>query len=278
MNHCHFSILYNELPFLKQKLPFLYEHFQQIIFYDLNIRTCGFSDDGSHEFIKNYPDPENKITLIEKTDLSDVTNYNGYSSVEKRKMFAVGSSYVNDDIDFFWCTDMDEFFFPSMIDTVEEEYAKDDSLMVFNSKHYIYWKTPDILLVRNNTTTPEAYTLFPRIVRHKKGTVYGHCNLGTYGKQHFMNNEFIYHFAFIGDDRMKHKWYNCYYATRKHLADRYYNSFKDFDVDSMEDSVLYGYPRMYPNPDMKGGVLRYNTELPIDGDKLMKDMNNDTDI
>ena len=58
MKHCHFSILYNELPFLKQKLPFLYDNFDQVIFYDLNVCTHQphFSTDGCHEFIKDFPD------------------------------------------------------------------------------------------------------------------------------------------------------------------------------------------------------------------------------
>ena len=60
MKHCHFSILCDELPFLKQKLPFLYEYFDQLIFYDLNVRTLDFSTDGSHEFIKAFPDPQKK--------------------------------------------------------------------------------------------------------------------------------------------------------------------------------------------------------------------------
>ena len=79
MKKCHFSILYNELPFLKQKMEFLYSNFDQLIFYDLNVaaKTPHFSTDGSHEYIKEYPDPENKITLIEKKDLSDVNNYQG---------------------------------------------------------------------------------------------------------------------------------------------------------------------------------------------------------
>ena len=71
VKHCHFSILYNELPFLKQKLPFLYKHFGQLIFFDLNVGTENphFSLDGSHEFIRDYPDPDKKITLINKKDI-----------------------------------------------------------------------------------------------------------------------------------------------------------------------------------------------------------------
>ena len=46
MKHCHISILCNELPFLKEKLPYLYEHFEQLIFVDYNIITKGNSTDG----------------------------------------------------------------------------------------------------------------------------------------------------------------------------------------------------------------------------------------
>ena len=53
MKHCHFTILYNEIDFLRLKMPFLYEHFDQLIFYDLLVfgNERKFSDDGSHEFI-----------------------------------------------------------------------------------------------------------------------------------------------------------------------------------------------------------------------------------
>jgi len=89
MRHCHFSILFNELPYLKQKLPFLYQFFDQIIFYDLNIVTKKFSDDGSHEFIKNYPDPENKITLIEDITITpQIINGSAPAQAKNRKCSA----------------------------------------------------------------------------------------------------------------------------------------------------------------------------------------------
>jgi len=124
MKHCHFSILYNELPFLKAKLPFLYENFHQLIFFDLNIKTHTHSTDGSWEFLKAYPDPESKIVLIDQLDLSHITKYYGHSFVEKRKMFALGSRYVSDDMDVFWCDDMDEFFDVEWIKQVEEILVK----------------------------------------------------------------------------------------------------------------------------------------------------------
>lgn len=200
MQHCHFSILYNEIAFLKQKLPFLYQNFDQLIFYDLNIVTNEFSNDGSHEFIKKFPDPKNKITLIEKQDLSDVTNFSGYSFGEKRKMFAVGSEYIRDDIDYFWCTDMDEFFNETLIKTVEENVEDGYALLV---PHIVFWKNDKWIGAKdNNTLIPIPW---PRIAKHTTGHIYGHCNLQEQFQVKVINTEFIYHFAFVGKGRMRLK-------------------------------------------------------------------------
>lgn len=171
MKHCHFSILYNEYEFLTQKLPFLYDNFDQIIFYDLNVVNFPykFSDDGSHEYIKDYPDPENKIILIEKTDLTDIKNYHGASLIGKRKMFAVGSKYINDDIDVYWCTDMDEFFNKSLIEKVEKIISTTEYQVIF-APHVIFWKNSNFIFTKKNNDYKIPF--FPRIARHKKKYTY----------------------------------------------------------------------------------------------------------
>ena len=206
MRHCHFSILYNEIAFLKQKLPFLYQHFDQLIFFDLNILNNTFSNDGSHEFIKEYPDPENKITLIEECDLSKVTEFCGNSFIEKRKMFAVGSKHVRDDIDFFWCTDMDEFFNTSLIKAVEENIGDGQTALV---PHIVFWKNEKWIGAKkdksgklNEGKTPITWT---RIAKHVPGNMYGHCTLQFQFQVKQIANELIYHFAFVGQERMKFK-------------------------------------------------------------------------
>ena len=87
MKHCHISIMSNELIFLKQKLKFLYDNFQQIIFVDYDIINNCNSKDGSIEYIENFNDEHNKITLIKfnENDLKTITNYNGGSMIEKEK-------------------------------------------------------------------------------------------------------------------------------------------------------------------------------------------------
>lgn len=213
MKHCHFSILYNELPLLKQKLPFLYKHFDQLIFYDLNVEDLTFSTDGSHEFIKKYPDPENKITLIEKRDILKVVARRGKSHENKKRMFAVGSNYVKRDMDVFWCTDMDEFFDKRLISEVEGILSRNKNVNVIKNNHIRFVKNQNYVTANNNTA--ELNFRLARIARHKPGNIYGHCSLQDDFRGITTAKTPIYHFAYCGKERCKNKthinglgWYN----------------------------------------------------------------------
>ena len=219
MKHCHFSILYNELPFLKVKLPFLYENFDQLIFFDLNIMDDSISNDGSHEFIQNYPDPKNKIILIKNVNFENIKKYCGESFVKKRKMFAVGSQYVKDDIDVFWCTDMDEFFDSKMIKDVENALC-DEEIQSVNIDHMIFIKDLNHYFTENKK---KNIPFFCRVARHKKGNLYGHCSLNNQFKPSaYIENNYIYHYGYVGNSRVLHKLF-LYSQTkpsvRKHYID-----------------------------------------------------------
>ena len=156
MKHCHISILCNELPFLKEKLPYLYEYFEQLIFIDYNIIDKGNSTDGSIEFIENFPDPDYKIKLIKDLNekkLNTITQYHGDSFIEKRKMFAIASYFIKDDIDILWATDLDEFFETELIYDVEELFNNDKVLQSIDLPHrifvynqYNYYNKPDFYI------------------------------------------------------------------------------------------------------------------------------------
>ena len=47
MKHCIINCIFNEIIFLKYKLPFYYKYFSQIIFIDYDIMRNKNSDDGS---------------------------------------------------------------------------------------------------------------------------------------------------------------------------------------------------------------------------------------
>jgi hypothetical protein len=221
MKHCHFSILYNELPFLKQKLSFLYKHFDQLIFYDLNINTFEFSNDGSHEFIKNFPDPENKITLIEQKNLLSAINFHGKSFVQKKQMFAIGSLYIKNNIDIFWCTDLDEFFNKQLIKDIEYIYKTTDSNTIL-IPHIIYYKNENYILPGKENTGVSRLP-YARIMKYNPGRIFGHCEDGQ-DPIFIFDNNYLYHFAFIGNKRMKFK-------SELYEKENFYTEWKNFNFD-----------------------------------------------
>lgn len=286
MRHCHFSILYNELPFLKQKLPFLYKHFDQIIFYDLNVCTDNPhpSTDGSHEYILNYPDPENKIILIEKNDLSDVKEYAGAGSIAKQKMFSVGSSYVRSDIDIFWCTDMDEFFHESFIKKVENIFLNNPDTNSVDLRHKVFWKNFSYILADHES---DVMTLYSRVCRHRPGNLYSHCAIQKqFPKTLFLEeaDEVYYHFGWVGNKRVlnKIKHYTeppTGTPSNKKMYDTYlenvWNKFNATD-ENICDGKVFGYPNMHPNYlGVKKGIRKIEQDsLPtyVDYGMLLKDL------
>ena len=286
MRKCHFSILYNELPFLKQKMDFLYDNFDQLIFYDLNVGTPNFhfSTDGSHEFIKDYPDSDSKIILIEKTDLSDVTNFKGDGSFQKRKMFAVGSSYVRDDIDSFWCFDLDEFFNKSLLEKVDDIFKKNLEVNSIEIDHYVFLKDHKTITVDEQS---DRWNFFSRIARHKPGNIYGHCNISSqYCNSCKVEDESCYHFAWVGETRVKSK-INHYTkpptgnSNNIPLYEKWtknvWNKFEDFKSKIKSDDI-FGYPNMHPS--LPKGLKQYCGDYPeyINLNEMIKDLNKDTPL
>lgn len=202
MKHCHISILCNELPFLKEKLPFLYKYFDQIIFVDYDIVNKCNSHDGSIEYIEKFPDKKDKIILIKDFNPKLIHKYNGVSVIEKRKMFAKASEYVSDDIDIVWATDLDEFFEEELIDEVEKLMNNDINLRSINLPHKIF------VYNQYNYYDKDDFYISARITRHIKNFIYGHCNFQTYGKTIKYNKRYLYHYAFIGYNR-------CYFKLNK---------------------------------------------------------------
>lgn len=191
MKHCHISIQYNELPFLKQKIPFLYKHFDQIILIDNNINTNENSNDGSIEYIENFNDPEKKIYLIKDIDYDKIKKYRGYSYVKKRKMFGLGSQYIRDEIDVVWSSDLDEFFKEELISVVEKLLKKDKSIQTIKILHKMF-------VFNEHNVIPIDFCDMPRITRHRKNFIYGHCDFQDYGKNYLLKNHYIYHYNLVG--------------------------------------------------------------------------------
>ena len=224
MKHCHISILCNELIFLKHKLPFLYKHFSQLIFVDYNIISKGNSTDGSIEFIENFKDIDNKITLIKNFNPSEISIFHGESFVEKQKMFAKASTFVNNNINIVWATDLDEFFNVNLIKDVEELYIKDSNLVSIDLPHRIF------VYNEHNVYDKDDFYIAPRITKHKINNIYGHCDFQRNGKTIKYKQEYLYHFAFVGFERCLFKFDKIYSNKNfNHInwLNEYMSSFKE---------------------------------------------------
>lgn len=223
MKHCYLSLSCNELPFIKQKLPFLYKYFSQIIFIDYDILNKCNSTDGTIEYIESLNDPDNKIILLTDFDPDKIKEYNGVSIIEKQKMFAYGSKYIKDDIDIIWATDLDEFFKKELINKIENMYLADDLIVSIDIPHINF-----VYNQYNRFHYDRLFYIKPRITKHVKGKIYGHCNFETYGKTIKITDYFLYHFSYIGYNRCYNKLilFNTK-TTSKHEEDNWCKKYKN---------------------------------------------------
>lgn len=261
MKHCHLSIMCNELPFLKQKLPFLYKNFDYIIFVDYNISTKTNSNDGSIEYIENFPDDKNKIKLIKDINIDEIQKYRGASIVEKRKMFAIGSKYIPDDIDILWATDLDEFFDIKLIKHIEFLYLKDTELQSVDIPHIIF------VYNQYNKFNSDYFYICPRITRHKKGFLYGHCDFASYGKTINLKEYYLYHFAYVGFNR-------CLFKLKYIYKDKDWRKWCIKYLSTLKSNKKY-INIDHPNKTLTFKAIPFIDEIPkyINCDVLCKELN-----
>lgn len=126
-------IVLNGMPFIKYSIKALYEYVKEIIIVEGCVKNCKFaanpdgsSTDGTVAFIKNYPDPENKIKLIqgmweEKCDMQD-------EALEK-----VTGDYV-------WLVDSDEIYKKKDIEAILQLLSNDSEITEVRIRGYSFWK------------------------------------------------------------------------------------------------------------------------------------------
>ena len=126
-------IVLNGEPFIKYQLEALYPHAYQILIAEGAVErfshaatTNGHSLDSTVEIIKEFPDPENKIKLIQK---------DGFYK-EKDEICNAYMPYVQGDI--LWQVDVDEFYFPEDIEKIRKCFLDDEwlDLVVFKVREF----------------------------------------------------------------------------------------------------------------------------------------------
>jgi hypothetical protein len=208
-------IVIDGMPFIKHQLKTIYPHAHQIIICEggdnkwNEINKYRTSKDGTIEFIKNYPDPQNKIKLIQKQ----------WSN--KNEMCFEYSKYATGDI--IWHIDIDEFVDPQHIPTIKKLLEKYSIISIPN---LVFWgDTETIIEAKQGNKWNRYWFNFERIFkRHPKYYINHIPDRGYYDpktkrvlpgiiapqKELFEKGIYTYHFSYILPESVKNKlkYYN----------------------------------------------------------------------
>lgn len=267
MNITYGMIVVDGMPFIKHQLNLIYPHAHQIIICEGGDNTWnkinGYrkSQDGTIDFIKSFPDPKNKIKLIQK-------EWNN-----KNEMCHEYSKHATGDI--IWHIDIDEFVDPAHIPFIEKQFDN-KGVQILSIPNYILWgDTNTVVEVKNKNGWRRDWFNFERIFRRSPGRYIHHIpERGYYdpkskrvlpaptaGPKVFKDaNIFTYHFSYILDSavRMKIKyyntripgciknnWYENIFCQFKENKEKWINS--EFDVQPLSKSAA-GYVKQRIKP------------------------------
>lgn len=134
------TIVLNGMPFIEPCLKAIYNSAHEIIIIEESVTNClfaanpdGSSIDGTVEFIKSFPDPENKIRLIQGI------------WPEKCEMQNKALEYVTGD--YVWLVDSDEIYKQDDIERIRQILAADPSISQINFIPDNFWKGFDHIFV-----------------------------------------------------------------------------------------------------------------------------------
>jgi ADP-heptose:LPS heptosyltransferase/glycosyltransferase involved in cell wall biosynthesis len=129
-------IVLNGLPFIEFSLKSIYDFAHQIIIVEGAVENClfaanpdGSSKDGTVEFLKSFPDPHNKIILIQGI-------WPEKSEMQNRALAYVTGDYV-------WLIDSDEVYKRTDLHKIREILAGDPSITQVNFIPESFWKGLD---------------------------------------------------------------------------------------------------------------------------------------
>jgi glycosyltransferase involved in cell wall biosynthesis/ADP-heptose:LPS heptosyltransferase len=133
-------IVLNGMPFIEYSLKSVYEFAHEIIIVEGAVQKCmfaanpdGSSTDGTVEFIESFPDPQNKIKLIQG------------KWPEKCEMQDEALKYVEGD--YVWLIDSDEVYKTEDLERVKTLVRSDPSITQVNFNGDNFWKGLDYIFV-----------------------------------------------------------------------------------------------------------------------------------
>jgi len=231
-------IVLNGMPFIKASLTAIYDSAYEIIIVEGAVRKCmfaansdGSSVDGTVEFIKSFPDPKNKIRLIQGKWLEKCNMQN------RALKFITG--------DWVWLVDSDEVYKKEDIDLIIEFLKNHKNITQVNLPPIHFWKGGDYALDSEILEKSEGFRRIFKVhrpchfVTHRPPTMrwgLGHESRTT-DKMEVLNPSvlsdlgvFLYHYSYINEVQVKqkielYKRYGWGKAWKIDLDDWYKNCF-----------------------------------------------------
>jgi ADP-heptose:LPS heptosyltransferase/glycosyltransferase involved in cell wall biosynthesis/predicted O-methyltransferase YrrM len=156
-------IVLNGMPFIEYSLKSIYEFAHEVIIVEGAVEKCmfaanldGSSTDGTVEFIKSFPDPQNKIRLIQG------------KWPEKCEMQNVALRHVTGD--YVWLIDSDEVYKAEHLDRIKKALVENPSITQVNFIPDNFWKGLDHIFVSPRFFEPAYH--YRRLFKYVRGAVF----------------------------------------------------------------------------------------------------------
>lgn len=158
MNISFCMIAFNEATTITANLAHLYPHAHEIIVCEGSVaplrRHAGVglrSDDGTVELLKQFPDPEGKLHIIQAP------------WQDKNEMATAYARCATGDL--IWHVDADEFYDVHSFAAVPREFD-DPDLTALTIPMHVFWKSPDFLLV--DESGDDCWFNYVRVLRRRE--------------------------------------------------------------------------------------------------------------
>jgi len=156
-------IVLNGMPFIEYSLKCAYDFAHQITIVEGAVENCmfaanpdGSSKDGTVEFIRSFPDPQNKITLIQGR------------WPEKCEMQNEALKHVTGD--YVWLIDSDEVYKRQDLERIRDVLKNDPSITQVNFIPDSFWKGPEYIVCSSKFF--EFSNHFRRLFKFVPGSVF----------------------------------------------------------------------------------------------------------
>jgi len=216
-------IVLNGEPFTRYCIKALYPHAHQIIIAEgacegarSIARSDGHSSDGTLEIlreIRQFKDPENKITII---TAEDEGHPDGFWPGEKHEQSQAYAKRATGD--YLWQVDIDEFYLDNDIQRIKDLLKNDSSITCLAFKQYSFWGGFDYIVDSwyFKRYLPEIYRIFKwgqgfQYISHRPPTVFNEKRINLKdidcinAKTTRKMGIYMYHYSFVFPKQVKEK-------------------------------------------------------------------------